>query len=81
MLYVMCIVYDVAQRLIELLPIWLIWTHELVETENESPRSETMYEGHIPISFLQRTILFAGSAAMALRDPTRHGQFLLLNSS
>ena len=33
-----------------------------------------LYEGHIPTSCLQKTLLAAGSAVTALYDPSRHGK-------
>ena len=36
-------------------------------------KSEPLYDGHIPINFLQRTILSVGSSIVALTDPVRGG--------
>ena len=33
-----------------------------------------LYDGHIPLTCLQRTLLAAGSAVTALYEPRRHGE-------
>lgn len=44
------------------------------EEDSHSDGSFQLYESHIPTSVMQKVLLTAGSAAMALYDPTRAGK-------
>lgn len=44
------------------------------EEEEEEEGCYQLYPGHIPTSPLQKALLAAGSAVMALYDPYRHGK-------
>ncbi|NXF92515.1 COQ4 protein, partial [Eubucco bourcierii] len=51
------------------------------EEEEEVKVSYQLYPGHIPTSPLQKALLAAGSAAMALYDPYRHDMVAVLGET
>ena len=48
-----------------------------VPTDLPKEGESRLYQGHEPITFLQRSLLAAGSAFMGLIEPTRSGKKII----
>lgn len=59
-------------------PPRFIYYFSLSHDEEQKLKSQPLYEGHIPITPLQRVILAVGSTVVGLTSPARGGNTKLL---